>query len=131
LVALCLIFYNKDSMQEKENFVLDDPATPDKEEEVAEKISEELNVNLPGQYLPLPIRLIAYFTLIGGLSIVGSLFSDIVRPQGENPIFYVMRIAVGVLAILIAYGILEKKRWAIWLYGVLALVALNFNPFLA
>ncbi len=118
-------------MEEKETITYADPAAPDKEEEVAEKISEELNVSLPGKYLPLPIRLIAYFTLIGGLSIIGSLFADIVRPQGENPLFYVLRTAVGVMAIGIAYGILEKKRWAIWLYGVLTLVALNFNPFLA
>jgi len=94
----------------------------------AEKIADELKVTLPASGSPLPLRLIALFTLIGGLSIIGSLFADIVRPPSNTPHFYFLRIIVGLLAIFISYEIIEKSRLAIWLYGVIVIVGLFINP---
>ena len=94
----------------------------------AEKIADELKVTLPASGSPLPLRLIALFTLIGGLSIIGSLFADIVRPPSNTPHFYFVRIIVGLLAVFISYEIIEKSRLAIWLYGIIVVVGLFINP---
>jgi hypothetical protein len=107
------------------------PQEDSETEQVANKITEELEVNLPGKNLPIPIRLIAFFTLIGGLSIVGSLFADIVRPDDRDLFLYALRTAVGILAVVIAYGMIKKQRWCLWLYGLLALISLAENPFLS
>ncbi len=94
----------------------------------AEKIADELKVTLPASGSPLPLRLIALFTLIGGLSIIGSLFADIVKPPSNTPHFYFLRIIVGLLAIFISYEIIEKSKLAIWLYGIIVVVGLFINP---
>ena len=94
----------------------------------AEKIADELKVTLPASGSPLPLRLIALFTLIGGLSIIGSLFADIVRPPSNTPHFYFVRIIVGLLAVFISYEIIEKSKLAIWLYGLIVVVGLFINP---
>lgn len=101
------------------------------EDKVADTLNKEFRINLPGQNLPTPVRIIAFFTLIGGLSIAGSLFADIVRPSGEHFGFFTLRIFAGAIAILTAYGIIEHKRWSIWLYGLFTLFALFSNPLLA
>lgn len=108
-----------------------DPNVEAEEDEVADKLNKEFKISLPGQNLPTPARLIAFFTLIGGLSIAGSLFVDIVRPNGEHVGLFALRILAGGIAILTAYGIIEHKRWSIWLYGLFTLFALFSNPFLA
>ena len=100
-------------------------------EKKIEKIARELQVSLPASGLPLLLRLIALFTLIGGLSIIGGIFADIVRPPTSTPHFYFLRVIVGVLAIAISYGIIERKRWALWLYAVVVLVGLFINPLVA
>ena len=94
----------------------------------AEKIAEELKVSLPASGSPLLIRLIALFTLIGGLSIIGSIFADIVRPPSNTPHFYFIRIMVGLIAIIIAYEIIERSKLALWLYAVIVLAGLFINP---
>lgn len=101
------------------------------EDKVADTLNKEFRINLPGQNLPTPVRIIAFFTLIGGLSIAGSLFADIVRPSGEHFGFFTLRIFAGAMAILTACGIIEHKRWSIWLYGLFTLFALFSNPLLA
>lgn len=100
-------------------------------EQKAEKIAEELKVSLPASGSPLLLRLIALFTLIGGLSIIGSLFADIVRPPSNTPHFYFIRIIIGLLAILISYEIIAKSRLALWLYAVIVIVGLFVNPIVA
>jgi hypothetical protein len=113
-----------------ENDKVDLPV-PTEESDIADKVSQELQINLPGKFLPAPVRLIAFFTLAGGLSIVGSLFVDIVRPGKVDVFLYFFRILIGILAIGITYGIIERKRWAIWLYGLIAVISLFTNPVLA
>ncbi|MBU1000100.1 hypothetical protein KKE78_01720 [Patescibacteria group bacterium] len=102
-----------------------------KSEETAEKIAQEFRVNLPGENLPLPVRLTAFFTLIGGLSIIGSLFADIVNTGEKTAHVYLIRLIVGLFSLGISYGLIEKKRWAIWLYGFIAVVGLFINPLVA
>lgn len=103
----------------------------EEESVVADKINQEFKVNLPGQNLPTPARFIAFFTLIGGFSIIGSLFVDIVRPNDEDISFFFLRVIAGVVAIATSYGIIEHKRWSIWLYGGFTLLALSSNPLLS
>lgn len=103
----------------------------EEESVVADKINQEFKVNLPGQNLPTPARFIAFFTLIGGFSIIGSLFVDIVRPTDEDISFFFLRVIAGVVAIATSYGIIEHKRWSIWLYGGFTLLALSSNPLLS
>lgn len=100
-------------------------------ESKAQKISEELEVNLPAKGLLLPIRLIALFTLLGGLSILGGAFADIVDSEKTELGIYVMRLIIGLLAVASAYGIIERERWAFWLYGIIVIVGLINNPWIA
>lgn len=93
-----------------------------------EKIADELKVSLPASGSPLIFRLIALFTLIGGLSIIGSLFADIVRPPSNTPHFYFLRIIVGLLTITISYEIIAKSRLALWLYAVVVIIGFFINP---
>lgn len=103
----------------------------EEESQVADRISKEFKVNLPGQNLPTPMRIIAFFTLIGGLSIIGSLFVDIVHPSRVDVSLFILRTLAAVISITIAYGIIEHRRWAIWLYALFTIFALVSNPFLA
>lgn len=96
-----------------------------------DEVSKTLNIKLPDGQRFLPIKIIAFLTAIGGLSVVGSLFADIVRPTQISLFLYVFRACVGVLMILIGYGILKKKGWAVWLYGGISLISFFINPTLA
>jgi len=97
------------------------------EEDAVEKVAEELKIQLPKTNLPTILKLIALFTLIGGLSIVGSVFADIVSPRTGFGL-YILRIFIGIAAIAVAYGIIERKRWAVWFYGFIVLLGLILNP---
>ena len=97
-------------------------------EKSAEKIAGELKITLPAQGSPLLLRLVALFTLVGGLSILGSLFADIVRPPTSAQHFYLIRIVTGIIAMIISYEIIQKSKLAIWLYGVVVLTGLFINP---
>ncbi len=44
----------------------------------AHKVARKLKVTLPGGNLPLGIKLIALFTVIGGLSIMGGIYVNFV-----------------------------------------------------
>lgn len=100
----------------------------EKFEDETQKVSEELKINLPGQGLFLPLRLIGLFTLVGGLSIIGSAFANIVDSTATNLGIYILRLLVGALSITSAYGIIEHKRWALWSYGAIVLIGLYYNP---
>ena len=108
-----------------------EPQNDIEESQIADRISKEFRVNLPGKNLPTPARFIAFFTLIGGLSIIGSLFVDIIHPAKVDISFFILRTFAGIIAITIAYGIIEHKRWSIWLYALFTVFALFSNPFLA
>lgn len=92
--------------------------------------SKTLNINLPNESY-LPVKIIAYLTAIGGLSIVGSIFADIVRPMQISLFFYIFRGFVGFLMILVGYGILKRRGWAVWLYGGISFISLFVNSTLA
>jgi hypothetical protein len=94
----------------------------------AEVVAQELNVNLPKVNLPLPIKLIAVFTLIGGLSILGGAFADIFNSNRVNISLYLLRLLGGVSFVGISYGIIKKRRSAVWLYGFLVIIGLFINP---
>jgi hypothetical protein len=114
-------YINADALREKEHEL----------EEKTEEIAEEMEVNLPGVGLSLPLRVISLFTLIGGFSIIGSMFADIVNPDKTNVFAYLGRLFVGLVAVTVSYGILHLKRWSLWLYGFIALVGLAINPAVA
>lgn len=97
-------------------------------EKKAEEAADELKINLPGANLPPVLRFIALFMLAGGLSIVGSIFADIVNPIQTNVSFYLLRILVGGLVLATAYGIIRLERWALWSYGLALLIGLLVNP---
>lgn len=96
-------------------------------EEGMREIAQDLQINLPKSQLQWPIRLIALFTLIGGLSIAGSSFADVFNPAEVGFLFYLLRLIASFLFIVIAYGLIKRKRWAIWLYGLLVLIGLFVN----
>lgn len=96
------------------------------------RLAQTLRIALPGTRLPLITRLIVVFTLIGGLSIVGSLFVDIGRPSASiSSRYYLLRLVIGVIAIASAYGIIKRRQWALWLYAVITLIGFILNPITA
>jgi hypothetical protein len=90
-------------------------------------IAKSLKVALPGGNLPIEIKLIALFTATGGLSLIGGIFGDVIRPTGTHLPTYLIRLVVGVSMILISYGIVTRKRWSIWLYALIVLAGLFVN----
>lgn len=100
-------------------------------EKEAQEISKTLNIMLPLGSIPLPIKVIALLTYIGGLSIVASVFADIVWPQRVSWFFYFVRMLTGVLMILVGYGLIKKREWSAWLYGAISFIGLFVNPLLA
>jgi len=113
----------------KEDLLPEDtgPKKESKLEHDVEEVAEELDIHLAHVDLPLPIKIIALFTLVGGLSIIGNAFVNIFALSDVNVLLYLWGLVVGVLAIFIAYGLIKKERWAVWVYGILVLVALIGN----
>lgn len=101
--------------------------TENKPENTLEKAAKELNISLPSKKVFLPFRVIAFVTLLAGINLIAGTFTD----ASTNLAVYLLRIFLGLLALGIAYGILERKRWAVWLYGFLALALLFVNPVIA
>ena len=103
-----------------------------KEAQKAEKkiseVAKTLQVEIPKARISGSMKFIALFTLIGGLSIIGSLFVDIVQPERVSGFSYLLQIAVGVIAITAAYSILKKNHLAFWLFALITVLALIFNP---
>ena len=100
------------------------------EERKIRKAAEELDIKFPEARGPFGINLIALFFLIGGVALVGTVFTDIFGPR-LNPLTIVFRTTVGVASLFIAYGLIKKLRWSLWLYGLLMIVSIFFNPVLA
>lgn len=97
---------------------------------IVEDIAEHLAVKLPKQNLPLPMRIIMLVFVIGGLSILTSIFTDFVASD-SSLVLYIYRLMTGAAFLLIAYGLYERRRWSVWLYGLLVFVGLIINFFLA
>ncbi len=91
------------------------------------KIAHKLEVALPGGNLPIEIKLIALFTLTGGLSIMGGIFGDVIRPTGTHLPTYLIRLAVGISMIAISYGIVTRKKWSLLLYALIVAIGLYVN----
>lgn len=102
-------------------------------EEAIDEAAEELGLNLPkgDKSVPHSLKIIAFITLVGGLSILGGTLVDFVNPVDTNFWSHSFRIILGLTAIAIAYGLIEGKRWSIWLYGFITLLGLLINPMLA
>ncbi len=93
----------------------------------AHNFAGQLKVTLPGGNLPIEVKLIALFTVTGGLSIMGGIFGDVIRPTGIHLPTYLTRLFVGVAMIAISYGIVTRKKWSLWLYGLIIAVGLYVN----
>ncbi|MBI2013628.1 MAG: hypothetical protein HYS87_02270 [Candidatus Colwellbacteria bacterium] len=102
-----------------------------KAQKAVAEAAKELNIKLPLGTAPNALKLIALATLIGGLSIVGSSFIDVVNPGKTNLTLYMLRLLVGLIAIVSAYGLIEKERYSIWGYGAIVFVGAIVNPVLA
>ncbi|MCL5016206.1 MAG: hypothetical protein M1312_01145 [Patescibacteria group bacterium] len=100
-------------------------------EKEAEDVSKTLNISLPFGNMPLPMKIITLLTSAGGLSIVASMFADIVRPQDIHFHFYLLRVITGVLMLIVGYGIAKRKEWSLWLYGGVSVISLFINPILS
>lgn len=120
-----------DNQKSKNNISLKqaDGVTP--EESFVERAAEELKISLPQTDLPWVLKIIALFALVGGLSIIGSSFADIFGQEKVGFGRYILRLGSGIAFLLIAYGLVEKRRWAVWLYGFLVVVGLWLNFYLA
>ncbi|MBI2024620.1 MAG: hypothetical protein HYT03_00820 [Candidatus Harrisonbacteria bacterium] len=105
--------------------------TEKKTKEVVEKAAEKLQIPLPTGRGPLILKLIALLNLAGGLGITGSVLADVATTEMVNIVVYLVRLLVGLLAIAVAYGIIQKKLWSPWLYAGVVLIGLFTNPLLA
>ncbi len=101
------------------------------EEKKVEEISKTLNISIPENNLPLPIRIISLLSALGGLSIVASILADIVSPQEMLLPFYILRLITGLLMLSIGYGMMKKREWSLWLYGGVSVVSFAINPVVA
>lgn len=126
-----------------------DPKSPIKGEEVAEKakrvektveavvdeVAKDLKIGpetkANERWLPFGIRLVTLLTLLGGLAILGNAFADnyLFRPIDIS--FYIFRLVMGLLLILIAYGLHRRRLYAIWILGLALIPSFFANPLLA
>lgn len=117
----------------KDKKTKNEPEEESEAEEAIDEAAKELGVNLPkGEgSVPHSLKIIAFITLVGGLSILGSTLVDFINPVDTNFWSHSFRIIIGLTAIAIAYGLIEGKRWSIWLYGFITLLGLLINPMLS
>jgi ABC-type transport system involved in multi-copper enzyme maturation permease subunit len=100
-------------------------------EEKLEEAAGELEVKLPKGTLPFALKIITLILLVGGLSILGSVFTDFVIPKNGGLILHFYRLLTGVAFLAVAYGIYQRQRWSIWLYGIIVFIGLTINFTLA
>ena len=94
-----------------------------------DEIIETLHIDVTEENIPTILKFISLFTLVGGLSIIGNSFVDIGQPNGSvNAQLYILRLVIGIISIMISYGLVKKERWAVWLYAVIFIVGLYTNP---
>lgn len=97
-------------------------------EDVVDVATRELATALPKTTLPLFLKLIALFTLIGGLSIIEGSFSGIFSRSEIDFLEYILRLSGGLSLIAISYGLMMRRDWAIWLYFFVVVVGFFINP---
>lgn len=102
-------------------------AVQTEEETVVEEVAEELNVNLPKVNLPLPMKIVALITLIGGLSLIASSFTNIFDSTQIPLKTYLLNLVAGFIFIVISYLLVKRQNLATWLYGLLVVIALFIN----
>lgn len=100
-------------------------------EKKIEKIAEKLDVNLSKTSLPLPVKVITLIIVAGGLSILGSTLTDFIIPNSGSNILHVYRMLIGLVFLAIAYGLYDRRRWALWLYGIIVFFGIFLNFALA
>jgi len=113
-------------IQEDANSVKEEEAK--KEDDIVDVATRELATALPKTTLPLFLKLIALFTLIGGLSIIEGSFSGIFTRSDIDFFEYILRLAGGLSLIAISYGLVMRRDWAIWLYFFIVVAGLFINP---
>ncbi|HXV27041.1 MAG TPA: hypothetical protein VD862_03415 [Candidatus Paceibacterota bacterium] len=102
----------------------------DKGGKAIERAADELNIALPKSRESFVTRIIAFVLLLGGLALIGSVFGGIFDDgPGFGPTL--LRMAVGVGLIAVAYGIIRRLLWSIWAVGVLAAASVFGNMGLA
>lgn len=100
-------------------------------EKEIDEVTKTLNVVLPNGNMSVASKAIALLTSLGGISILGNILADIVRPGTTNLFYYFLRIIVGLVMVIVGYGIIKKKGWVVWLYGGISCIGLIINPVLA
>lgn len=98
-----------------------------------EKAAKDLNIEPPKSRESFGVRMLAYAMIVGGLSIIGSVFVSIFEPQHSFNTYTgtILRIGVGSFILLTAYGILKRRQWSLWGFGVLVAFSIFTNPTLA
>jgi len=96
-------------------------------EKIVTKVARDLELFIPKTREPLAVKIIALFTLAGGLSLLGSTFTDIFGLNVSMSV-YILRALMGFIAMAIAYGLVRGMRWTIYLYAIVVLVAIMVNP---
>lgn len=91
-------------------------------------ITKTLHINVAFGNIPLPMKIIALLTSAGGLSIIASIFADIVRPNETILHFYLLRIVTGLVMIFVGYGIIKQREWSLLLYGMVSVASFLINP---
>lgn len=112
-------------MQPEENESLD--ISFESTEKKIEALAGELEVKFPKGTLPFAIRIITLVLIIGGLSILGSVFTDFSIPKNGGFTLYVYRLITGIVFVVVAYGMYIRQRWAVWLYGTIVFIGLFLN----
>lgn len=135
--------YDDDPKKETKEIVEEAGTPPDSEDQISstldtaeakdgkdgiEGIAEKLNVNLPEGMLPMSIKIIALFVLIGGLSLGGSIFTNIFNPNSGEFSLYMLSLLAGIALIGASYGMIKQKRWALWILGVIVVFGVVRNP---
>ena len=96
-----------------------------------EAVAEKLDVKLPKIPLPLPIKIITLIIVAGSFSILGGIFTDFIIPNSGSNANHLYRLVIGLIFLLIAYGIYDRRRWALWLYGTIIFIGIFINFILA
>ena len=102
-------------------------STESSTERAVEKVAEALDIHIPKERVPLPLRILMLLMVIGGLSILGSSITDFTITSDEGLIAYLYRLVTGIGFLSVAYFIYARSRWASWIYGGITFIGLLFN----
>lgn len=96
-------------------------------EQSLERVARDLQTNLPKGKMPFLMKVVALLLLVGGLGISGSVLTDFISTEEIGFGYYITRLIVGFVMILIAYGLFRRRRWSLWLYALVIIVGLFVN----